>query len=90
MDDHTKKIRDEGCRESVLFYLSHIPTLAQEAKIIWRFLSRQHDWTESEVIDALCYLSGDDLVKITRHKLGSTKYYQITTAGRRAVEQQDY
>lgn len=89
MDEETKQLRNEGCRESVLFYLSNIPTISQDAKTIWRFLSRNHDWTEAEVKDALCYLLGDDLVKMERNKLGSTKYYQITTAGRRAVEQSD-
>lgn len=88
MDEKRLK-RDEGCRDCVLIYLFKIPALAQDVDTIHAFLSRQHDWTRDELRDALVYLAGDELVKVSRHPRGSTRYYQISTRGRRAVEQAD-
>ncbi len=85
MPTDPQQIRKEECRREVLCYLVERVALAFPAHAIARKLRIDgNDFCLQEVEEALEVLAGfppDPLVKLRADPLGSTRYYQATTAG---------
>lgn len=72
----------EHCRHSVLTHLYGRDRLSFSAGAIAAALSRTHRLSEADVQEALDYLRGKGLAEPRKDGLGSSLYWQITTAGK--------
>ncbi len=78
--------KNEEIRLVVRGYLAARPSIAQSASTIHTRLKVEHACTPEEVRDALEFLTGAGQVSKRPAPLGSTLYYQITSAGTLAHE----
>ena len=85
------RARNEDCRREVRAWLANRPTIAAYVQQIARGLRHGHnrsDWSPDEVASALAFLTGaqpPQAVEI-ENGMGSTRFYQITSAGTLAHE----
>ena len=74
--------RKEQCRHDCLTYLVERPRLAFPAPTVRRGVNRAGgDFTDAEVAEGLELLTGLGYATATPDGLGSTNYYQATSAG---------
>jgi len=79
MSDQSRK---EECRSEALRFLVERVKLRHSAETVRRGVNRVgFDFTQEEIEDALTLLTGMGLAVGTPYELGSTLYYQATSAG---------
>lgn len=71
----------EDCRREVLNYLAERSAVALPRDTIQRGLKSKGNFEDAEILHACSFLVGLNLLKEETAKLGSTKYYQITSEG---------
>lgn len=81
-----EKERREDCRHEVLRYLAERPSLAFRASTIAQKLHRENHFTIDEINDALVFLVDSKHAKVDTDSMGSTEFFQITSAGMLAHE----
>lgn len=85
--DLSQAKKNESVRNDVIEYLGARPMVAQSAETIRRKLSKENpEYTLIDVLQALDFLVGLELVKKAPDELGSTNYYEITTKGTLYIE----
>ncbi len=91
MDEkHAQKLRAEECRKLVRAYLAARRALAFRVEAIRRGLKREEaaDFTDLEIHEELVFLKGLGFVAFELEPMGSTKNWQITSAGVLAEERE--
>jgi hypothetical protein len=78
--------KNEEARIVVRAYLAARPSIAQSASTIHLRLKAEHELRMEQVRDALEFLTGLGQVTKRPAAMGSTLYYQITSAGVLAFE----
>jgi hypothetical protein len=82
--------RKEVCREEVVRFLAERSRLKHAADAVRRGVNRGgFDFSEEEILAALQFTQGMNLVAATPHQLGATAFFQITAAGTLAFERGD-